>query len=85
MYLATFKRIEQNSADQAILAKQMLIWVLYAESSLRVQDLQRALATSPVSENYDPDRIVPEAILLSVCCGLVTVDHDSQLIRLVRK
>ncbi|KAH6903944.1 ankyrin repeat-containing domain protein, partial [Coprinopsis sp. MPI-PUGE-AT-0042] len=32
---------------------------------------------------FDPTRMVPEALLLSVCCGLVSIDEKTKLVRLI--
>lgn len=85
MYGETFMRIEHQADEQVALAKKILVWVLYAASSLKLEDLQCALATSHENQDFDGDNVTPEDILLSVCCGLVTLDRNSRIVRLVRE
>jgi hypothetical protein len=44
-----------------------------------------AVATSPETHAFDPKRMVPEALLLSVCCGLISLDSKTRIVRLIRE
>lgn len=48
-----------------------------------MEELQHALAVQPGENNFDEVRLYAEDDLVSVCAGLVTVDRESQVIRLV--
>ena len=83
MYQATMVRVEGQK--QAELAKCVLTWLVHAFQSLKMADLQSAIAVHPETFEFDPDLIVDPETLLSICCGLVTFEPESKLVRLVRK
>jgi hypothetical protein len=84
-YRKTWDRIMNETVKQASLAKAALVWVLNAQRAMTIEELERAVATSPVTYKFEPGRRVPGATLISVCGGLVTFDEESRLVRLVRK
>jgi hypothetical protein len=84
VYLRTWERILKHNADHAMLAKVVLLWVLNSSRSMTIDKLERAVATSPITHKFDPGQIVPGAILMSICRGLVVVEEESHLVRLVR-
>ena len=86
VYHQTWNRIVgSGSSRQAYLAKTAFLWVLYARESLHVEVLQMALATCPETYHFDSARLPSESTILSTCRGLLTIDKESQLVRLVRK
>jgi ankyrin repeat domain-containing protein 50 len=85
MYAATFARVNAQEESHADLAKRVLVWVLYANRTPLVKELQYAVATCPQTHSFEEDRLVDQDTLLSVCCGLVTVETESQGVRLVRE
>jgi ankyrin repeat domain-containing protein 50 len=85
VYIQTWRRILDQPKNHVLLAKRVLLWVLNATGSLTVDQVRRAVATSLESHKFHEDRMVPEAILMGLCRGLVTVDQESRLVRLVRK
>lgn len=87
MYQTTWKRIEAQGDDDVSLAKHTLSWLAYSlqVGSLSIIQLQHALAVDTEAELFDEDNITPEELITSVCCGLVTIDRASELVRLVRK
>lgn len=84
IYSETMGRIEQQSKNYASIARTILLWVTFAERPLTVTELQRVAAIRPDTLKFDPEGIVPEALLVSVCCGLVVVDKKTRLVRLIR-
>jgi hypothetical protein len=84
-YDQTMKRIEGQVESDRELAEQILSWVTYARRPLSLPELQHALAVSPGMTEMNLDAIVDEMILTSVCAGLVLVDGESKVLRLVRK
>jgi hypothetical protein len=83
-YDEVMERIErQNEADRA-LAKRVLSWVTHACRPLNVDELQHALAVVD-GAILDHESITDEEILTSVCAGLVVVDGERMIVRLVRK
>ncbi|TFK24828.1 ankyrin [Coprinopsis marcescibilis] len=83
MYGETIRRIELQPRRHVELAKRALTWLLYSHRSLSMEELQYAVSICPKSYEYDPERIVHKDALISLCCGLVTVNEDNQSVRLV--
>jgi ankyrin repeat protein len=76
-------RIEGQVTDQVELAKQVLAWITSAERPLTTSELQYALAVEVGESELDEDNIPDIGDLVSVCAGLVTIDEESNVIRLV--
>ena len=85
LYKADMKRIEGQPKKQAKMAKHMLLWVISATRSITFEDLQFALTFSEETKTFNPKGLVRESLLLSLCCGLLTVEKESRLVRLVRE
>jgi ankyrin repeat domain-containing protein 50 len=85
IYTRTWERICAQAPKIAHLAKLVLLWITHAETELTIDTLRRAVATSPDTYAFEPKRMVPEALLLSVCCGLVSFDKTTRLVRLIRE
>lgn len=85
MYAITVKRIERQPANHVVLAKQVLSWLAHVKDVLRLDDLQHAVAVSQTTHQLEPNRIVPEGTILSICFGLVAVDTETREVRLVRE
>ena len=85
LYRCTWRRIEAQTEDEVSLATTAIIWLTYAYQSLTVTELQHALAVSDNMEGFDEDDIVAEELIISVCCGLIVVDGESRIVRLVRE
>ena len=84
-YSETMARIESQSEEQVSLARSTLSWVTCAMRSLSLRELQCALAVVPDDTEFLEDGVTEIDVTLSVCCGLVTVDTKSHLVRLIRK
>ncbi|KAH6903960.1 ankyrin repeat-containing domain protein [Coprinopsis sp. MPI-PUGE-AT-0042] len=83
IYMKTWDRILAQGPKHSNLAKQVLLWITHAHGEMTIDVLRRAVATSPKTYSFDPKRMVPEALLISVCCGLVSVDEKTKLVRLI--
>ena len=77
------KRIWSQDPEEVELAEQVLSWISCAKRPLTVTELQYALAINPESTEIDEEAITDEEFLLSVCAGLVTIDQEGNIIRLV--
>jgi hypothetical protein len=82
-YRQAMKRIEGQEKGYQELAKQVLSWVAYAKRALSTAEVQHALAVSPGMPKLDKDFLPEVEILDSICAGLVTIDEESNVIRLV--
>jgi hypothetical protein len=76
-------RIEGQVTDQEELAKQVLSWITCAERPLTTLELQHALAVEVGESSLDEDNLPEIEDMVSVCAGLVTIDEESNVIRLV--
>ena len=82
MYEKTMDRIEGR--EESDLAMRTLTWLVYARESLTMDGLRHALAVDVTTFTYDPDLLVDAEVLLSACCGLITFEPETELVRLVR-
>lgn len=76
-------RIEGQVKDQKELAKLVLSWITCAKRPLTTSELQHALAVDPGDSELGEDNLPQLEDMISVCAGLVTVDEESHIIRLV--
>ncbi|KAH6907374.1 hypothetical protein BKA70DRAFT_1401200 [Coprinopsis sp. MPI-PUGE-AT-0042] len=83
IYSKTWKRILAQGPKHSSLAKLVLLWITHAYGEMTIEMLRRVIATSPETHALEPKRMVPEGLLISVCCGLVSVDEKTRLVRLM--
>ena len=83
IYRETFQRISAQAQDDVELATRVLAWLSYSRRPMIVEELQHALAVEPDTKMLDWDNIIEESVLVSVCGGLVTIEDESRVIRLV--
>ena len=76
-------RIRGQLKDQEELAKQVLSWIVCAKRPLKTVELQHALGIEVGTPKLDLDNLPEIEDIISVCIGLVTVDEESDIIRLV--
>ncbi|KAF5332459.1 hypothetical protein D9611_005351 [Ephemerocybe angulata] len=74
MYRLTMDRISSLSEEEVSLAHRTFIWILHAKRSLSPEGLQHALTFSYEDKKFVEENSVPIPVLLSLCCGLVTVE-----------
>ena len=77
------KRIESQKAGHARLAKHVLSWITFAKRPLTTAEICCALAVESDEAELDPENKPDVEDLVSVCAGLVVVDQESAIIRLV--
>ncbi|KAH6867538.1 hypothetical protein BKA70DRAFT_1027315, partial [Coprinopsis sp. MPI-PUGE-AT-0042] len=83
LYLQTWQRITDQTPTKVLLAKKALLWVIHATQSLTIDQLRHALATCPDTHRFESRRLVQESVLIGLCRGLVTVEEETRLVRLV--
>ncbi|KAH6903565.1 hypothetical protein BKA70DRAFT_1155376 [Coprinopsis sp. MPI-PUGE-AT-0042] len=83
VYQQTWKRIEAQAPETAIIAKNALVWVLCATRSLEIVELRHAIAACPVTHKFDHRRLVDKATLMGICRGLVNVEEGTNIVRFV--
>src|SRR5438552_1127327 len=82
-YDDAMSRIEAQVPDQEELAKQVLSWIVSATWPLSTKELQHALAVEIGDSELQEDNVPEIEDIISVCVGLVAVDQESGIIRLV--
>jgi hypothetical protein len=85
-YDEAVERIQAQGRDRAELAKILLYWITSAFEPLTVEAIQHAILALELDPNQPSIDVtdVPQAdILVTVCAGLVVIDEESKIIRLV--
>jgi ankyrin repeat protein len=82
-YGEAIKQIDGQLAEDCSLARRALSWISYAQRLLTTKELCHALAIEPGDRALNNDNIYDVKDVISVCAGLITVDEESSIIRLV--
>ncbi|KAM0321343.1 hypothetical protein ACHAQA_010172 [Verticillium albo-atrum] len=82
-YNDAIERIKGQLEDEEELAMQVLSWIICAKRPLSTTELQHALGVELGERELYLDNLSPVKHIISVCAGLVTVDEESSIIRLV--
>jgi len=82
-YRQTMERIRGQEAGFRQLAENVLLWITCAKRLLATSELQHALAVEVSEPKVDEENLPQIEDMVSVCAGLVTVDKESGIIRLV--
>ena len=82
-YSQAMQRIESQKPGFKTLAKRALGWVVYSCSLLTVSELCHALAIEDGASAFDEENVDDIEEIVSVCCGLVTIDPGTTAVRLV--
>lgn len=82
-YDQTIKRIDGQEEDHRILARKTIAWITHAQVPLHVDELLHALAVEEDDEKFDVENAPVSAQVVSVCAGLVTIDQESSIVRLI--
>ncbi|CAI6093521.1 unnamed protein product, partial [Clonostachys chloroleuca] len=81
-YEVALQRIENQSPQMSDLAKRVILWITHSLRQLSETELRYALSVRPGSLPFDKDDLV-QIDFISICAGLVVVDVNSSVIRLV--
>ncbi|KAF4998533.1 hypothetical protein FDECE_11751 [Fusarium decemcellulare] len=84
-YEEAMERIERQVVDREDLAKQVLSWLTHEKRPLSVTELQHALAVEVGDRDLDETNLPYIEDMVSACVGLVTVDRESDIVRLVHR
>jgi hypothetical protein len=82
-YEDAMERISGQVEDQEELAKQVLSWVTCAKRPLATTELQHALGVEVGESKLDELNFSEIEDIVSVCAGLVTIDEEGGIVRLV--
>jgi len=78
-----WKRIKGQDPDSKELAETVLSWITCANRRLTTLELQCALAVEVGDQELQEENLPQIGDMVSVCAGLVTIDDESNVIRLV--
>ncbi|KAF4960407.1 hypothetical protein FGADI_1054 [Fusarium gaditjirri] len=82
-YEEAMERINGQMPGIRTLAMKVLLWITCAKRQLTTTELRHALATKTGKPELDDGDLPHVGDMVSVCAGLVTVDEESGIIRLV--
>ena len=82
-YDQTIERINNQQSGFQQLAKQTLSWIVYATRQLNILELRHALAVEDEATELDEENLAETDEIIHACAGLVTVEKDTNIIRLV--
>jgi len=77
------QRIEEQSPDRAELGKEVLAWITCLRQPFKASELRKALGIRVGQSAFDEDDCPDIIDMVSACAGLVTIDEESDIIRLV--
>lgn len=77
------QRIQGQKSNFQVLAWRALSWITCARRPLTVIELQHALAVEPGDTELGEDNLLDIEETISLCAGLVTIDYESDIVRLV--
>jgi hypothetical protein len=82
-YEQAMERINGQQAGFQLLARNVLSWITCAKRPLLMSELQHAIAVEIGEPELDEDNLPEIEDMVSVCAGLVVIDEESNIIRLV--
>jgi ankyrin repeat protein len=82
-YEEAMQRVESQCREDRKLAEKIFLWISFAKRPLMAIELQEALGVEIGQSRFDEENVPDEALLTSVCAGLVIIDESSGIIRLV--
>ncbi|KAJ7278171.1 ankyrin repeat domain-containing protein [Mycena rebaudengoi] len=82
-YNEAMDRIEAQSQDDRNIARRVLIWIANAKRPLSVAELREAIAIEPGTKTLDRDGLLDPDIFLSVCAGLIVINHADGSVRFI--
>ncbi|MCJ1248514.1 hypothetical protein MMC30_005732 [Trapelia coarctata] len=88
VYHDTLARTKEQSESDAALALCVLQWISYSKRPLKVDELRQTLAVEwdghgELPNELDVDNILDQESLVDVCAGLVVIEAESKIVRLV--
>jgi hypothetical protein len=82
-YKHAMERVQGQKPGFRLLAEKVLSWITCAKRRLTTSELRHALAVEIGKPELDEENSPQIESMVSVCIGLVTVDEESGIIRLV--
>ena len=78
IYEEALQRMNSLDEEDSLLAKQVLIWVMYLPQDLSPRALQQTIASQRKDDLFDEESLIDPIMLISVCCGLIALDSLSR-------
>jgi ankyrin repeat protein len=82
-YAKAMRKIGEQNTEPRKLAMQVLSWITHAKRPLSTLEIRHAIATRENSKELSQGDLPHISDIISVCGGLVTVDKESDIVRLV--
>lgn len=82
-YHKAMQRVDDQMEGWRVLAKKLLGWLTYSKRLMTVKEVRHALAIEPGASEFDKDNLEDVDEIVSFCAGLVIIDEETQIIRLV--
>ncbi len=82
-YSHAMQRVEAQKPGFRHLAKRAMGWIVYACRLLTVTELRHALAIEIGASELDEENLDDIGDVVSVCCGLLTIDPETKAVRFV--
>lgn len=76
-------RVQHQDEDARMLANHVLSWILFARRRYTTKELQTILTVEVGDTELDEENIPSADDIVLACAGLVTIDENSDIIRLV--
>lgn len=83
LYAENLQRIQQQDRDDRDLGFKVLSRTVCARRPLSLAELQQLLATEPGDSDFNMDRDFDKQDILSCTAGLITIDGEKNIVRLV--
>ena len=88
LYEETLDRVRKQSPKRSSLGMTILGWLSHVQRPILVDELRHALAVGYHKDDerqttLDMDNLIRPHMLVDICAGLVTIEEESQVIRLV--
>ena len=82
-YGATLDRIKGQGGERARLGIAALMWTSHSERPLKADELCHALSVEIGSPHLNSDNVPSIGTLLACCQGLITIDKEASIVRLI--
>ena len=82
-YEDAMQRIDDQLQGFKDSAKRLLGWLTHSERLMTVREVQHALAIIPGASEFDEDDLGDIDEIICCCAGLVDIDEETQILRLV--
>lgn len=84
-YNDVWSRIVAQPATRSHLAQKIICWISCARRQLTTEELLHALAIRSKDSDLDKEGLVDQHTCLQCCQGLVTIDSNGKIVRLVHE